>query len=133
MKDIQTAVDSVRENIKEFARENLNSLTLKYLGDVVNEEYKKVGPKEIADASDATVRAVLDRIDESILTPLHKEHLFTAINRARSADRPSEHDQIICHYFLKLREFQRTDGTRKANFRVLRSLFRVYQGQKVRL
>jgi predicted ATPase len=106
MKDVQAAVDRVRDNVKEFARESLNNLTLKYLGDVVNEEYKKVGPTEIADASEATVRAVLDRIDESILTQLHKEHLFVAINRARSADRPSEHDQIICHYFLKLRAFQ---------------------------
>jgi len=106
MGDVQKAIDKVRENIKEFARENLNSLTLKYLGDVVNEVYKQVGPKQIADASEDTVRAVLDRIDETILTPLHKEHLFTAINRARSAGQPSEHDQIICHYFMKLREFQ---------------------------
>jgi len=106
MKDVQKAVDKERDNIKEFARESLNSLTLKYLGDIVNEDYKKVGRNEIADASADTVRAVLDRIDETILTELHKEHLFAAINRARSADQPSEHDQIICHYFLKLRGFQ---------------------------
>jgi energy-coupling factor transporter ATP-binding protein EcfA2 len=106
MRDVQSAVDRVRENIKEFARESLNKLTLNYLGDVVNEEYKKVGPAEIADASEETVQAVLDRIDESILSKSHKEHLFTAINSARSADRPSEHHKIICHYFLKLRGFQ---------------------------
>lgn len=106
MKDVQKAIDRSREKIKEFARQNLNSLTLKYLGDVVNEEYKKVGPREFADASEETVKEVLGRIDETILTPMHKEHLSNVMNKARSSGTPNEHDQIICHYFLKLKEFQ---------------------------
>lgn len=106
MKDVQQAIDRTLERLKEFARENLTSLTLKYLGDVVNREYQNVGMKEISDVSEETVRAVLDRIHESILTKEHKEHLFSVINSARSADAPSEHERIICHYFLKLLRFQ---------------------------
>jgi len=106
MKDVQAAVDRARENIKEFARQSLNSLTQKYLGSIVNKEYQQVAENEIADASEDIVRAVLDRIDETILTTAQKADLFNAINSARSAGSPTEHDKILCHYFLKLRSFQ---------------------------
>jgi ABC-type transport system involved in cytochrome c biogenesis ATPase subunit len=108
MKDVQQAVDRTLERLKEFARESLNNLTLRYLGDVVNREYQNVGMKEIADVSEDTVRSVLDRIHESILTKAHKEHLFGVINSARSADAPTEHEKIIYHYFLKLLGFQQS-------------------------
>ncbi|OIQ86879.1 hypothetical protein GALL_312770 [mine drainage metagenome] len=108
MKDVEQAVDRTLERLKEFARESLNNLTLGYLGDVVNREYQNVGMKEIADVSEDTVRAVLDRIHESILTKTHKDHLFGVINSARSADAPTEHEKIIYHYFLKLLGFQQS-------------------------
>ncbi len=84
-----------------------NSLTLRYLGDVVNKNYQDVDMKEIADLSEDTVRSVLDRIDESILTKDHKEHLFDEINSARSDDSPDDLCKIISHYFLKLLGFQK--------------------------
>ncbi len=108
MKDVQQAVDRTLERLKEFARESLNNLTLRYLGDVVNREYQNGGMKEIGDVSEDTVRSVLDRIHESILTKAHKEHLFGVINSARSADAPTEHEKIIYHYFLKLLGFQQS-------------------------
>ena len=106
MKDVQQAVDRTLGRLKEFARESLTNLTLRYLGDVVNQEYQNVGMKEIADVSEDTVRSVLDRIHESLLTKTHKDHLFEVINSARSANAPNEHEKIIYHYFLKLLGFQ---------------------------
>ncbi len=106
MKDVQQAVDRALQGLKEFAREGLTALTVKYLGDVVDREYQNVGTWEIAGASEDTVRAVLDRIHETVLSRSHKEHLFSVINSARSADDPSEHEKIIYHYFLKLLAFQ---------------------------
>lgn len=105
MKDVQQAIDRTLAGLKEFARESLNSLTLKYLGDVVNREYQNVG-MEFGSVSEDTVNSVLDRIDETILTREHKEHLFGVINSARSASSPTEHEKIIYHYFLKLLHFQ---------------------------
>jgi predicted ATP-binding protein involved in virulence len=107
MKDVQKAIDRELGKLKEFARENLNSLTLGYLGDVVDRNYQNVGMKEIADLSEDTIRSVLDRIDETILTKTHKEHLFEEINLARSSNSTAEHSKIISHYFLKLLEFQK--------------------------
>lgn len=105
MKDVQAAINRALEQLKEFARENLNNLTLRYLGDVVNREYQNVG-MEFSHVSEQTVSSVLDRIHESILTKEHKDHIFGVINSARSAKTPSEHEKIIYHYFLKLLHFQ---------------------------
>lgn len=60
----------------------------------------------ISGASADTVRAVLNRIDDSILNQAHKEHLFQVITSARSSENASEHDKIIYHYFLTILRFQ---------------------------
>ena len=106
MKDVQQAIDAALSRLKEFARENLNSLTLRYLGDVVNQEYLSVGLSEIAGLREQTIRSVLDRIPEGILTTLHKGQLLKLINEVRTSPSPNEHSKIICHYFLKLFHFQ---------------------------
>lgn len=107
MKDVQRAVDRTLDGLKEFARDQLNNLTVGYLGDVVNQEYLKIGIKEINDASEEEkVRAVLGRISESILTKDHKEYLLNVITSAPNATAPTEHQQIIYHYLLKLLGFQ---------------------------
>lgn len=106
MQDVERAIENTLEFLKDFARENLNNLTLRYLGDVVNREYLDVGMSEISQTSEETIRSVLDRIHESILSETHKEHLFSVINEARTSSSPDEHSKIICHYFLKLLSFQ---------------------------
>jgi predicted ATPase len=107
MRDVQNAVDRELSSLKEFARENLNSLTLGYLGDVVNQEYQNVDLNEIADISEASIHSVLDRIDESILTKSHKDHIFRVISSASSSDSQIEYSKIIFHYFRKLLKFQK--------------------------
>lgn len=105
MKDVQAAISNTLEQLKEFARENLTNLTLRYLGDVVNRDYQNVG-MEFSQVSDETVSSVLDRIDDNILTKEHKNHIYSVINSARTSSTPSEHEKIIYHYFLKLLHFQ---------------------------
>ncbi len=106
MKDVAKAVDSALLGLRDFARVNLTSLAFRNLGDVVDREYEHVTMEKIASVSEATIRTVLDRVPESILTALHKEHLFSGINKARSTEMPDEHSKIICNYFLNLLEFQ---------------------------
>lgn len=115
MQDVEKAIKMALEGIKDFARESLNNLTLKYLGAVVNREYLDVGMSEIANTPEDTIRSVLNRIHESILTRDHKEHLFNVINLARTSSSPDEHTKIICHYFLKLLSFQKALETKEKN------------------
>jgi predicted ATP-dependent endonuclease of OLD family len=108
MRDVQQAIENALSGLRDFARENLTTLTFRNLGDVVNKEYLKVGMKEISEVSDDTIRSVLDRVPESILTSLHKEHLLKVVNIARTTESPDDHSKIICNYFLNLLHFQTT-------------------------
>ena len=79
MMDVVKLIKDTLERLKDFARENLNTLTLGYLGDVVDKKYAQVDINEIRQASEETIRSVLDRIHESILSKSHKEHLSSAL------------------------------------------------------
>ncbi|ETA68483.1 hypothetical protein MettiDRAFT_1955 [Methanolobus tindarius DSM 2278] len=106
MKDVENAIESTLLRLKEFARENLNKLTLGYLGDVLEQEYDKVTILQIVNASEDTIRGVLNRIDERILSKHAKESLYEVIDKARRSKELDERSKIICHYFLKLLKFQ---------------------------
>ncbi len=105
MKDVDDAIESEKEALKDFARENLNQLTLGYLGDVVDKKYSEVNALEIKNETEETIKSVLDRIHESILSKDHKEHLFKRINSVRTEGELDEHARVLCHYFLKLLKF----------------------------
>lgn len=106
MKDVKDAIDRTLGQLKDFARESLNTLTLNYLGSVVNREYQNVNMSEIEDAPEDTVTAVLNRIDDKILTTRDKAYLSSVISSARDKTAASEHEKILYHYFLKLLRFQ---------------------------
>ncbi|MDD4651230.1 MAG: AAA family ATPase [Methanothrix sp.] len=108
MKDVERAIVTKLDELKEFARKNLTNLTLQYLGDVVDKKYENIGIDEIAGLPEKTIRSVLDRIDETILKREHKERLFKEINLVRLEKLDTVHNKIISHYFIKLLAFQKS-------------------------
>ncbi|MFC0805459.1 AAA family ATPase [Ensifer sp. P24N7] len=109
MADVKRAIDTALKNISTFANAGLNTLTLGYLGEVVDRDYRTTEYKEITTASPETVSAVLNRVGDPILNEGQKQHLREIITKARtSSSPPTEHEQIIYHYFSKLLAFQRS-------------------------
>lgn len=106
MKDVESAIGDTLEKLKEFARENLNNLTLGYLGDVVEQKYSKVNVKQIKETTDETIYNILRRIHEHILSPENKKHLSEIIRSVKQGETPNDHTKVICHYFIKLLDFQ---------------------------
>jgi ABC-type transport system involved in cytochrome c biogenesis ATPase subunit len=107
MKDVQSAVERSVESIGGFARENLNRLTLSYLSDVVNQTYLQVAIGTIPAIPQETVRSVIDRIDESILSGQSKEHLSEVISSlATKTGTMTDHERLVYHYFSTLLRFQ---------------------------
>ncbi len=114
MRDVDRAIKHTLEQLKEFARESLNALTLGYLGDVVEQQYSTVDMAQIRNASDDTIRNVLDRIHENILSVTNKSHLSEIIQQVKLGEEPNEHTKVICHYFLKLLRFQQELESKEA-------------------
>lgn len=106
MKDVERSIESMLNGLKEFARESLNSLTLGYLGDVVEEKYSEVDFSQIKSASDETIKNILGRIEKKILSDNSKAHLFDIIGKVKTGGEINEHAKVICHYFIKLLNFQ---------------------------
>lgn len=117
MKDVQTVVDDTLKRLKDFDHENLNSLTQSYLRDVVDKRYTQVDIAEIRDASENTIRSVVDRIPEPILSATQKDHLFDKITAVRVEGGLDEHAKVICHYFLKLLHIQNELQKKEAQIR----------------
>ncbi len=108
MADVKKAIDTALKNISTFANAGLNTLTLGYLGEVVDRDYRTTEYTEITTASPETVSAVLNRVSDPILNEGQKSHLREIVTKARtSSSPPTEHEQIIYHYFSKLLSFQK--------------------------
>jgi ABC-type transport system involved in cytochrome c biogenesis ATPase subunit len=106
MRDVQQAINGAIGSIRDFARENLTRLTLGYLSDVVNQTYLNVDTHTIASVPENTVRLVINRIDDSILSPESKQHLFDVIGSLASKENFSTHDRLVYHYFSNILRFQ---------------------------
>lgn len=121
MKDVEKAKDKVLENLKEFQRTELNRLTLKYLGDVVNKTYETVKISKINKATEEDIDNVLSRIDEALLNKTTKNKLRDAIREIKSKNTKEviddKHTKVICHYFMKLLDFQELLEQRESKMR----------------
>lgn len=109
MDDVNGATIETLNKLKEFQRTELNLLTLKYLGDVVNKKYEKINIAKIKKATDDDIDNVLRRIDENLLNEETKNKLRETIKTVKSSKRnvsEDEHTKVICHYFTKLLDFQ---------------------------
>lgn len=105
MKDVQEAVDRTLESIRNYARETQNSLFLGYLSDVVNATYRDVDVSSVSEIPQETVRSVVFRIDDTILSQATKEHLLETITTLGSNENVTEHERIIYQYFRKILDF----------------------------
>lgn len=107
MKDVKKAINETLEGIRNFQLQGTTRLSLSYLGDVVSQSYLSTDSSAIANTSEETIEAVLNRIDDTILSENHKSHLRDILVSSKiNSNLPSEHERIIYHYFAKLIGFQ---------------------------
>lgn len=104
MRDVVDARDRVLNSLKDFFRDSLNSLTLGYLGEVVDKKYKKVDISPIIHINNNTINSILSRVDDKILSEESKSHLLETLHKIKEGNEPDEHDEVVCHYFIKLLE-----------------------------
>ena len=102
MKDVDDAIQDALTNLKESSRSNLNQLTLGYLGDIVDEKYKTINHNEINSIDEATIHDIMNRVDESILSKNSKDKLYNTLQHIKERGIKTDHDKVVCHYFLKL-------------------------------
>lgn len=108
MQDVRDAIETELERLEKFQSETLNVLTLKHFGDIVSSAYQEEDIQQLSNWSDAEIKSALDRVDESIVDTRQRNEWLRAIQDARAKETPSERERIICHYFLKILDFQKS-------------------------
>lgn len=108
MQDVRDAIETELERLEKFQSETLNVLTLKHFGDIVSSAYQEEDIQKLSNWSDAEIKSAFDRVDESIVDTRQRDEWLRAIQDARSKETPSERERIICHYFLKILDFQKS-------------------------
>jgi energy-coupling factor transporter ATP-binding protein EcfA2 len=106
MQDVEDSIKTELDRLEKFQSENLNVLTLRHFGDIVSSAYQVEDIQRLADLSKIDIESALERVDESIVGRTQRDEWIKAIQDAQSRESPSERDQIICHYFLKIFDFQ---------------------------
>ena len=107
MRDVDTAIETTRAELNQFARENLNNLTFGYLGDIVERQYESVDLEQIREAESGMIDDILDRVQEPILSSTNKQHLKTIIEGVKDGSQRDVHPKMIGHYFTKLMAFHK--------------------------
>ncbi len=117
MKDVDEAIQYALTNLKESSRSNLNQLTLGYLGDIVNEKYKTINLDEINSIDETTIHDIMNRVDESILSKISKDKLYNSLQLIKERGIKTDHDKVVCHYFLKLYDSHKELVAKEASIR----------------
>jgi energy-coupling factor transporter ATP-binding protein EcfA2 len=115
MQDVQDSIDTKLDQLEKFQSEELNILTLRHFNDIVSSDYQAEDIQKLANLSDDEIQSVLARVDESIVGNEQRAEWLKAIRDARSKEEPTERDQIICHYFLKILDFQKSLQDKEKN------------------
>ena len=117
MRDVNSAIEETLTNLKESSRSNLNQLTLGYLGDIVDEKYQSTNSQEINSIEESTINDIMNRVDESILSEESKKRLSDTLHSIKDSGIKSDHDKVVCHYFLKLFESHKELVKKEATIR----------------
>ena len=116
MQDVEDSIEAESNNLEKFQSESLNVLTLTHFGEIVSSAYQIEDVQRLANFTDAEIQAVLSRVDDSIVDYVKRDSWFKAIQKARSqSSSPSDRDQILCHYFLKILDFQNSLQSKEKN------------------
>ena len=109
MDDVELAVRKYQERLNDFSRAQQNKLTLGYLNEIIGEKYEQVDIDKIRKLTETQIDDILKRIEQSILTDEQKGQIMRILSQARDTLEPPTlvREKIICHYFLKLIDFDR--------------------------
>ena len=101
MSDVETAIVETLDSLKDFFRSNLTSLTLDYFGEIVEQEYQNVNLSLLSDVDEETIKHILNRVDETILSDDNKNHLSATIMSIKYKDAA----ELICDYLAAGRTY----------------------------
>lgn len=104
MEDVQTKISTSLEKVRAYALSQINSLTTKYLRDVIRNEANKFENFEEHEFSEASLNTVFAKVDSAILSDDDKKNIAKVVEKIRENKSLFENEKYVAHYVLYLVE-----------------------------
>lgn len=104
MEDVKENIAHRLENVKAYALAQINSLTTRYLRDVIRDEANKYEETQAANISPAALNSVFSKVDSTILSDEDKAKITEVVSKIRNEDELLENEKYVAHYVLYLVE-----------------------------
>ena len=102
MDDVKAHFTRATDRLKEHLRQELNTLLLRYLSDIISGAHNNVDLSKIAAVHDSSLAAMVSQIDEQYLPKTQRQELYNFITRLRSGDVTRPDTKVVAHFVGKL-------------------------------
>lgn len=104
MEDVKENLASRLESVKAYALSQINSLTTKYLRDVIRDEAKQYDEIATSQISKHALNSVFSKVDSAVLSDKDKDKIAEVVKKIIGGDELLENEKYVAHYVLYLVE-----------------------------
>ena len=104
MEDVKENLANRLESVKAYALSQINSLTTKYLRDVIRDEAKQYDEIATSHINEGTLNSVFSKVDSAILNDKDKDKIAEVVDKIIGDQELLENEKYVAHYVLYLVE-----------------------------
>jgi hypothetical protein len=103
MEDVSQIFERVSRDLRDYARAQINTLSVTYLRDIIKSAVKHFGRAELEEFTEKSLDDAVSKVDDKSLTPDNKQMLRRRLYELRTKAGPlTESDEFLAHYAHKL-------------------------------
>jgi ABC-type lipoprotein export system ATPase subunit len=103
MEDVSQIFDRVSRELRDYARAQINTLSVTYLRDIIRSAVEHFGRAELEEFTEKALDDAVSKVDDKSLTPDDKRMLRRRLYELRTKAGPlTESDEFLAHYAHKL-------------------------------
>lgn len=115
MQDVEDIIGQKMKKLDISWRSDLSRLTGAYLSDVIQGRYKSTEPAEIGMLDEATLDAIFNRVDQSVLPEPDQKRLREMVATIKADKHVRDDDRVVAHYLTRLIELHRSQQEKEKN------------------
>lgn len=113
MEDVKSKISALLESVKAYALTQINSLTTRYLRDVIRNEANKYEEIDVSEIGEEALRSVFSKVDSAILSDDDKDKIAGVVEKIRDGGELLENEKYVGHYVRYLVEVGRNISDRE--------------------
>ncbi|HEY6284111.1 MAG TPA: AAA family ATPase [Ktedonobacteraceae bacterium] len=117
MQDVEETIKRKMKELGDSWRDDLSKLTGTYLRDVIQGAYQHAEPSEIIELDEATINAIFNRIDQTVLPEPEQKRLRAIVAKIKVDHHIQSDEKVIVHFLTRLIELHTTQQEKEKDVR----------------